>query len=130
MIKAWPLGVDMLERRKAKAFYKTHGERLDCFLCAPEMAFVRTSSKPYESLAMILSAKEAVFKTLGASWMGMSGFKHIQILPGKTKFSFRLKGNFKKKFLLKSRLEISFAKSQRYVIAFCHPQGQLPCVGT
>ena len=121
MTAAWPLGVDMLEWKKAKAFYKAHRGDLESFLAPTEAAFVHTSRRPYESLAMILSAKEAVFKALGISWMGLSGFRHIQILPGKSCFSFRLKGNFKKNFLHDAPLGISFAKSARHVVATCHP---------
>ena len=129
MNAAWPLGVDMLEWKKAKAFYDAHREKLARFLCPTEMVFVRTSRKPYKSLAMILSAKEAVFKTLGISWMGLSGFRCIQILPGKSRFSFRLKGDLQKKLSRKTLLEISFAKSRRHVVATCHLRKWIPCAG-
>ena len=129
MNAAWPLGVDMLEWKKAKAFYETHRDSLGRFLCPTEASFVLTSRKPYESLAMILSAKEAVFKALGISWMGLSGFQKIRILPANGPFSFRLKGNFKKKISRKVPLEISFVKSRHHVVATCHPCGQTSCAG-
>ncbi len=112
MNAAWPLGVDVLEWKKARAFYRTHRKKLSTFLCPAETLYVESSRKPYESLAMLLSAKEAVFKSLGVSWMGISGFKHIRIRPGKKNFSFRLRG--------KKSMQISFAKSRCHVIACCH----------
>ena len=133
MNAVWPLlvresvGVDMLEWKKARAFYKAHREKLATFLCPAETGYVQSSHRPYESLAMILSAKEAVFKAIGVSWMGISGFERIQILPGKNRFSFRLKGIFSKKFSRKNPLEISFTKHRLYVVAHCHPK--LPCAG-
>ena len=130
MNAAWPLGVDMLEWKKAKAFYEEHREKLDSFLAPSEAAFVNRSLKPYESLALILSAKEAVFKALGISWMGLSGFRHIQILPGKTHFSFRLKGAFKKNFSGKDPLVLSFSRNRRHVVATCHLREQTLCAGT
>ena len=123
MNAVWPLGVDILEWKKAEAFYEAHREKLSRFLCPSEASFVLTSRKPYEALAMILSAKEAVFKTLGVSWMGLSGFQRIQILPGKSRFSFRLKGEFRKKLSRKEPLEISFVKNRHHVVATCHPAG-------
>ncbi len=129
MNAAWPLGVDMFEWKKAKTFYKAHREKLGSFLCSAEVTYVETSNKPYQALAMILSAKEAVFKALGVSWMGVSGFKCIEILPGKNRFSLRLKGIFHKKISRKNPLEILFAKSRFYVIAYCYPREQAPCAG-
>jgi phosphopantetheine--protein transferase-like protein len=129
MNAAWPLGVDMLEWKKAEAFYKTHREDLDTFLSSTEAAFVQTSRKPYESLALILSAKEAVFKALGLSWMGLSGFRSIQIVPGKTGFSFRLKRGLQAKLPRKIPLELSFTKTRRHVVASCHPCKQVLCAG-
>ncbi len=117
----------MVEFKKSKAFYKAHRDRLNDFLHPAETQYVESSKKPYESLAMILSAKEAIFKSLGAPWMGTSGFRDIQVLPGKKWFSFRLKKNFQKKFLLNSAAGVSFTKSRHHVIATCHPVS--PCVG-
>ena len=126
----WPLGVDMLEWKKAKAFYKAHRKELADFLFPTEAVYVESSRKPYESFAMILSAKEAVFKALGVSWMGISGFGHIQILPGKNKYYFRLKGNLRKKISRKTPMEVSFTKSRHHVVATCHYSQQVPCAGT
>ena len=129
MNAAWPLGVDLLEWKKAKAFYQMHRDNLGKFLSPTEAVFVQKSRKPHESLAMLLSAKEAVFKALGLSWMGISGFRNIQNLPGKTYFSFRLKGGLKKNISSKNLPVLSFAKSRRHVVATCHPREFMPCAG-
>lgn len=133
MNAAWPLGVDMLEWKKARTFYKVHREKLTSFLCLEELTYVKSSIKPHESLAMILSAKEAVFKALDVPWMGISGFECIQILPSKKRFSFRLKRQFQKKIAWKIPLAISFVKNRFHVIAYCHPRTQalepVPCAG-
>ena len=129
MKAALPLGVDMLEWKKAKAFYRAHHENLSRFLNPTETVFVQTSRKPHESLAMLLSAKEAVFKALGVSWMGLSGFRSIQILPGKNNFSFRLKGALKKKLSAKNPAVLSFTNNRHHIIATCHPREKTSCAG-
>ena len=145
MKAAWPLGVDMLEWKKAKAFYKTHHKNLKGFLSSAEITYVKAAYKPYQALAMILSAKEAVFKALGISWMGVSGFQCIEILPAQKRFFLRLKGTFHKQFSKKTPLEMTglaasptrrnqddcgleifFTKSRSYVIAHCC---LAPCAG-
>lgn len=137
MDAAWPLGVDMLEWKKAKSFFDAHRGNLDRFLCSTEASFVLSSPKPHESLALILSAKEAVFKSLGRPWMGPSGFQDIQIIPGEPHFSFRLTGQFRKKFPKRVPSGISFVKNRRHVVATCHPclpagtrTPDLSCAGT
>jgi phosphopantetheinyl transferase (holo-ACP synthase) len=133
MNAAWPLGVDMLEWKKAEAFYKEHRGKLASFLCPEEVTYVKSSRKPHESLAMILSAKEAVFKTLDLPWMGISGFESIQILPSKKWYSFRLKKPLQKKITREIPLAISFIKNRSHIIAYCHPRAQalepIPCAG-
>ena len=113
-----PLGVDILEWKKAGGFYREHRLRLGSLLYPQELAFVRRSRRPTQAFAQVFSAKEAVFKALGASWMGVSGFKEIEIFPQK-RFSFRLKGALKKNFTQKVPLKISFKKNRRCIVALC-----------
>lgn len=109
-----PLGVDIVEWKKAKAFYETHRGRLGSFLTAQERRFVENGRKPYEALAMIFAAKEAVFKALGASWMGTDGFRRIKVRPVSSKtFSYRPSRG--------KALRITFKKSSRHVLACCAP---------
>ena len=92
MDPTYPLGVDILEWNKARAFYREHRGRLEELLYPAELAYVRASAEPEKAFALVFSAKEAVFKALGASWMGVSGFRGVQVFPEKD-FSFRLECN-------------------------------------
>ena len=105
----YPIGVDILEWKKASGFYWQHRARLAVLLHPGELAFVKKARQPTQAFAQVFSAKEAVFKAIGASWLGVSGFKNIEILPKKS-FSFRLKGALKKNFPRQRPLKISFKK--------------------
>ena len=128
MSSTFPLGVDILEWKKAAAFYGNHRDRLGALFHPNELAFVRHSAKPKKAFALVFSAKEAVFKALGGSFMGISGFRDIQLFPKKN-FSFKLKGRLKKNSLLGPSLKVSFKKTRRHVVATCHPGSLTPCVG-
>ena len=114
----YPIGVDILEWKKAGGFYRQHRARLGSLLHPRELSFVKGSRRPPEAFAQLFSAKEAVFKALGASWLGVSGFRDIEIFPKKD-FSFRLKGTLKKNLPQRASLKISFEKKRRYIIAIC-----------
>ena len=63
---------------------------------------------------MIFAAKEAVFKALGASWMGVDGFRRIKVRPVSPKiFSYHPSRG--------QKLRITFKKSDRHVLACCGP---------
>ncbi len=127
MSPSYPLGVDILETNKARAFYRRHRRGLDQLLNPSEIVFIDASKKPEEAFAMIFAAKEAVFKALGASWMGFSGFRQVRISP-RNNFSFSLQGALKK-YSPKIALKISFQKTASHVIATCHPRFVEPCAG-
>jgi phosphopantetheine--protein transferase-like protein len=107
-------GVDIVEWKKAKAFYETHHEKLGSFLSPEERRFVEKKHKPYEGLAMIFAAKGAVFKTLGLSWMGPEGFRRIQVRPVSSKKFYFLPTKGQK-------LVVLFKKSRHHVVACCFP---------
>ena len=113
-----PIGIDILEWKKAGGFYHEHRLQLGALLHPQELAFVQGSRKPPQAFAQVFSAKEAVFKALGASWMGVSGFREVEIFPKKN-FSFRLKGALKKNFTKKVPLKIFFKKNRRCIVALC-----------
>jgi len=114
------LGVDLVEFKKAKAFYGEHRNRLDTFFDGGEIRLIRQARRPYESLALLLAAKEAVFKSLGEPWMGPEGFRKIRIFSRKNReLSFRLKGNFKKHPMRRPAPALFFLKSKDYVVAGC-----------
>jgi phosphopantetheine--protein transferase-like protein len=121
-----PLGVDIVEWKKAGAFYRAHRERLSDLLHPGELAYVETSSRPSRAFALVFSAKEAVFKALGAPWMGRTGFRDVELFPEKG-FTLRLRGRLKKDRPSGVPLTVSFKKSNRHVVASCRP---VPCAGT
>ena len=129
MDPTYPLGVDILEWNKARAFYREHRGRLKDFLCPAESDFVKRADRPEEAFALVFSAKEAVFKALGAPWMGVSGFRDVELSPKKD-FSFRVKGRLKKYFSPGIPLRITFQKTGRHVVAACHPVFAASCAGT
>lgn len=73
------LGVDLVEMKRARDFYRAHKTRLPEFFSAPELSYVRASRRPYERVAALLAAKEAAFKASGRAWMGISGFRSIRL---------------------------------------------------
>ncbi len=101
-----PLGVDILEREKARSFYRLHKERLSQILLPSELAHLNKVKNKTDKLAEMLAAKEAVFKALGGSWMGMSGFKKIRLSVDKTSGALR-----------SGHLRIHLYKRKDYVVA-------------
>ncbi len=61
------LGVDLVELKRAKAFYLAHRDRLP--------AFIRESKRPVEALAFHLAKHEAVFKASKKSRLQFSYFR-------------------------------------------------------
>jgi phosphopantetheine--protein transferase-like protein len=97
------LGIDLVEIKKAKTFFKRHASRLDSFFTKSEMRFIFSESNRCENLALLLAAKEAVFKTKGAAWMGPRGFKTIKIATKNGKLACR-------------GLRLNAIKNKKYVI--------------
>ena len=100
------LGVDLVEYKKAKIFYTEHRNRLKNYFDKSELSFIQKSLKPYEALALLLAAKEAVFKSGDLAWMGPEGFRKIRIISRKNQ-------------RLSFHPSLSFLKSKDYVIAEC-----------
>ena len=98
------LGIDLVEIKKADSFYKKNKSNLASFLRKDERDALRESSRPHETLAEILAAKEAVFKSGDGRWMGPRGFKKIPVLS-------LIKGPWKS-------LRVSVIKKNKYVVAY------------
>ena len=78
------VGIDLVNLPRIRKFLKTHARsRLSRLLSPSERQEFRKiiSSKLF---AKIFTAKEAYFKTLGESWMGLEGFASMEVcfLPG------------------------------------------------
>lgn len=118
MIPSVPLGVDILEWKKASAFYRRHRAALSDILGPEEIAYVRTSPSPARAFARVFAAKEAVFKSLRASAGPAGGFLQVRLFPNK-KFSYRLEGALKKGPRRSLPGKVTFIQSRSHVIALC-----------
>ncbi len=95
-----------MEREKVRSFYRLHKDRLSQILLPAELAHIKKVKNKTDTLAEMLAAKEAVFKALGGSWMGLSGFKKINLSVDKTTGTLR-----------SGRIRIHLHKSKDYVVA-------------
>ena len=72
------IGIDLVSIPRMRKFVKLHGQKAAELL---DSSF-STRSKHVLSvkhLARLFAAKEAVFKALGRSWMGIEGFQEIKV---------------------------------------------------
>ncbi len=105
-LKQIPLGVDLVEMKKTKTFYRLHRSRLNSFLSRYEMGLVRKSKKPVRALAEILAAKEALYKALKTDGRRSGGFETLHLTPA----------------ILKEK--VVFIKNNRFAVALV-----VPCAG-
>ena len=111
----FPLGVDLIELNKAKFFYRSHKQRLNSLFSGKELSYIRKSKKPYESLGVLLAAKEAAFKALPPSETGIADFRNIEILTNsKDGFQCRLAKDKRE-----TKLKFSVFKNQKVVVVRC-----------
>lgn len=106
------LGVDILEWKKARAFYRIHKDRLGQWLSDAERAFVESRPKPHEAFATIFAAKEAAFKAIGAAAVGPEALRRIRLEP-------KAAGRFV--VLGRGKLEVTIRRHRNHVVACCHP---------
>ena len=107
------IGVDLVELKKARAFYARHRSRLSMLLSRREMAYLSRSKKRSECLALLLAAKEAVWKKEGHGGVGIAGFRQIEIISTPPdRFSYRVSGALR-------RGKISFISNRDFVVAQC-----------
>ncbi len=112
MRPSFPLGVDILEWKKAGEFYRLHRDRLTHWLTTDEKKFIAGKKKPHEAFAMIFAAKEAVSKALGIRVSGPDALKAIHLKP-RTSRKFHI--------LNHAALEVTLSRHPRYVVACCLP---------
>ena len=108
-------GVDLIEIKKAKRFYKAHKNRLDSFFSLREIAYIKTGERPHENLAVLLASKEAVFKVIPRLGAGLTAFREFEMVPQK-KNGFSL--CFKEK-LKRTDFKFSLLRNKRYVVVQC-----------
>ncbi len=114
MKPSFPLGVDILEWKKAGAFYRSHRNRLSTWLTADEKNFIENKNRPQEAFAMIFAAKEAVSKALGVRALGPEALRRIRLVPS-TSRTFRVAG--------RASLAVTVSRHRRHVVACCHSTG-------
>lgn len=116
------LGVDIVELKKARKFYDRHKERLATYFSGQEIAYVNKGQKKYQRLALVMAAKEAVFKALNAPALTpMEVFNNIEIIPLKNKtFTFRLATPWRRIIKNNSGVKLKFYKKKHFVIAICY----------
>ncbi|MBI2095219.1 MAG: 4'-phosphopantetheinyl transferase superfamily protein [Candidatus Omnitrophica bacterium] len=110
------LGIDLVEIKKARVFYRNHKKRLRSFFSPEEAEYIRRGEDPPVNLARVLAAKEAVFKAVRRPAMGPALFDRIRVVPQRRGiFGCRVReGRSRPK-----TLEISFVRGERYVVARC-----------
>ena len=112
-MKPASLGVDMIETHKAKTLFQNCRPHLAYFLTPREQNQIHHSQKPDEMFAIMLAAKEAIFKTQQLPWMGLSGFQAIEIeFPEPQKGQARFCNNSGK------TLEFYYKKEKRYIVVW------------
>ncbi len=115
------LGVDLVELETAKSFYRAHGKHLQSVFSREEISYIRKDKNPHERLAVLLAAKESVFKALSLAWMGTSGFHDIEVFPrSNDRLAIRLRGPFRRLKRIAENLEILLLKKHRhYIVVGC-----------
>ncbi len=74
------VGIDLVDLSRMKQFLSSHGRRAYARLLHPsEKSRYFSSSHSAVKLAQFFAAKEAYFKASGASWLGVDGFKDIEV---------------------------------------------------
>lgn len=83
------MGIDLVSIPRMRKFVKLHGKK------AVELLDSSSSKRSLsvKRLACLFAAKEAVFKALGRSWMGVEGFRDIKV-QGSTGQSFSVQCPF------------------------------------
>lgn len=75
------IGIDLVNLRRIRQFVRQYSSRQLCRLLSPSerKRFGRKKISP-QTLAKIFTAKEAFFKTLNRSWMGLEGFQAMDVI--------------------------------------------------
>ena len=114
-LHSFPLGIDLIEIKKAKQIYKDHKDRLSSFFSLKEITYIEKSQRPYENFAVLLASKEAVFKAISRFGTGLTAFRSVEMIPQKeNKFSLKLKETSRK-----TDFKFSILRNKKYVVVRC-----------
>lgn len=116
-MRSFPIGVDILEWKKARAFYRAHRDRLSSLFSDAECGWIHRSRRPSDMFARLFSAKESIFKATGASWMGAHGFRSFRLVKaGSGRFWCTPRTGSK-------RLLVTIQTTKRHLVTLCRPAG-------
>src|SRR3989338_6033986 len=74
------IGIDLLSLSRARRLIRSHNRRIRESLLTPgEQKDFLGKQLPAVEFAKKFTAKEAFFKALGISWMGVEGFGQIEV---------------------------------------------------
>ena len=110
-----------MEFEKARKFYVRHKNRLATYFKKTETEYINKGQKNHERLALVMAAKEAVFKALDAPAVTpMEVFNNIEIIPLKNKqFKFRLARVWQRAIKNSSGVTLKFYQKKNFVVAMC-----------
>ena len=115
------VGVDIVEMKKARSLYQLCRKDLSRVLTPAEISYLKSSRHTLQTFALLLAAKEAVFKWLGAvAWMGISGFREIGVTISKDRgpIQVTLTGSMKRLLNKRSASTRFYSlKRRQYVVA-------------
>ncbi|PIU40431.1 MAG: hypothetical protein COT00_01705 [Candidatus Omnitrophica bacterium CG07_land_8_20_14_0_80_50_8] len=99
-------GVDLIEIKKARRFYRSHKDRLNSFFSPREITFIHKNKNPHENLAVLLASKEALFKAAPCFGTGLAAFREHKLM-------------LQKKTPAQSAFKFSVLKNKKYVVVQC-----------
>ena len=74
------LGIDLISLSRARQFLKENRPRaINRLLTHPEKRRLRNKSLTSLQFSKMFAAKEAFFKASGESWMGLEGFRSLEV---------------------------------------------------
>lgn len=116
------LGVDLVEFEKAEFFYQTHQHDLSRIFNPKEVLFIRNHRKPSIAVAMILGAKEALYKAGCSRQPGLLEFNTLQTIPGTKKINYKIKLTNQRKSKACLKPVLSFIRKKRFIVVQCVPE--------
>ncbi|MCG3177212.1 MAG: hypothetical protein MOGMAGMI_02180 [Candidatus Omnitrophica bacterium] len=112
------LGVDLVELPRARRFVREHASRLNGYFHPSEIRILNEHRDPARGAAVVLAAKESVFKaTPGSVWMGVDGFRRVRVSRA-SDGSLRAASTDGRRWRLWARL------TPRYALAVCTAEGR------
>ena len=91
------IGIDVVDLTRARRFLKDHPKSFFRLLAPAEKKRWHAKKPNARDFAKMFAAKEAFFKALGGAWMGLEGFRRMEV-------SYSRQGRFKVQSLPSGKL--------------------------